>query len=72
MQLKSVSLQDAEAWLKARKIYALTYAQYDEQDDEGIKHWEKRGGDRRDHFCQHADSAKEPDHPESPHQSDQP
>ena len=49
-----------------------TYAQDDDEDEEGVGHGEDGGGDRRDHLAQLLDAAEEPDDPQGPHQPHQP
>ncbi len=54
------------------KPKALTDAQDDEQDHEGVQHREQRRGDGGDHLGQLVHSPEEPNHPECPHQPHQP
>ena len=49
-----------------------TYAEDDDEDEEGVGHGEDGGGDRRDHLAQLLDAAEEPDDPQGPHQPHQP
>jgi hypothetical protein len=49
-----------------------TYAEDDDENEEGVGHGEDGGGDRRDHLAQLLDAAEEPDDPQGPHQPHQP
>ena len=49
-----------------------TYAEHDDENDEGVHHGEDGGGDGGDHLSQLLDAPEEPDDPQRPHEANEP
>ena len=53
-------------------VQALTDAEHDDENDEGVHHGEDGGGDGGDHLSQLLDAPEEPDDPQRPHEANEP